>query len=200
MKETGIIMSGSHPVDILEGRKTMTRRTWGLEEINKYPDLWEWFGHDNSGRWSFRFKPGDRILNIKCPYGGPGDRLWVRETWSTVIPNGLVFKAGSTGMALSLVKWRSSMFMPRWASRILLEITEVRAERVQDISEEDAISEGCKADNLTAALNNIEYLSARNRFMLLWDSLNAKRGHGWEKNDWVWVINFAVIEEVTKCS
>lgn len=207
MKETGIIMSGSHPVDILEGRKTMTRRTRGLKEINECPDLWKWFGFDNSGRYSFRFKPGDRIVNIRCPYGQVGDRPWVRETWCplthTIGQNKALILYKSDGQrewvkcseeewdkAYYINKarpdtWRSSLFMPRWASRITLEITEVRVERLQEITVEDAEAEG------TA----INYRAPLMEFRRLWDSLNAKRGYGWDKNPWVWVIEFYRIKQ-----
>jgi len=194
MKETGIIMSGSHPVDILQGRKTMTRRLWGLKEINEFPDLWEWFGFDNSGRYSFRFKPGDRIVNIRCPYGQVGMRLWVRETWAYPLdyntpdlkPNTkeVFYKADSPIIAQGN-KWRSPRFMPLWASRILLEITEIRVERLQEITAEDAKAEG------TA----INYRAPLMEFRRLWDSLNAKRGYGWDKNNWVWVIGFYRIKQ-----
>lgn len=145
MKETGIIMSGNHPVDILEGRKTMTRRTRGLKEINRNPDAWEHFGFDQAGRYSFRWIGGDRILNIRCPYGQFGDLLWVRETWwedsgdiyyksdCPTMPTNMYFEKG---------KWKSSMFMSRIFSRITREITEVRVERLHDITPEDAMREG----------------------------------------------------------
>lgn len=81
-------------------------------------------------------------------------------------------------------RWRSSIFMPRWASRILLEITERRAERLQDISYEDAQAEGISG----------AFIEMRARFAGLWDSLNAKRGYGWDKNNWVWCISFKRLE------
>lgn len=215
MKETGIIMSGSHPVDILEGRKTMTRRTRGLKEINECPYLWKWFGFDNSGRYSFRFKPGDRIINIRCPYGLIGDRLWVRETFwyhigyllkkQPIKPNlpVLYYEADRKGddwfYQSGYYRKHSSLFMPRWASRITLEITEVRVERLQEITEADAILEGFTTyyepksyDEYKAG--TIAQLPVP-QFRKCWDSLNAKRSYGWQTNPFVWVIGFYRIKQ-----
>lgn len=93
----------------------------------------------------------------------------------------------------SPLKWRPSIFMPRWASRITLEITDVRVERVQDISEEDAIAEGCL---LPKGYEELCKLAGGHRavFRDLWDSINAKRGFGWDSNPLVWVISFKLIE------
>ena len=77
--------------------------------------------------------------------------------------------------------WKSPIYMPRWASRITLEITDIRVERVQDITEDDAIAEGVESFNAVAS------------YSYLWDSINAKRGYPWEKNPWVWVISFKQI-------
>jgi len=151
IKETGIIMSGDHPKKILDSIKTQTRRTYGLGEINKHPDAWEHIGFDNLGRFSFRFKYGDRILNIKCPYGQVGDRLWVRETYKylnkehTKIAYRASLETYTDGNFVRLGNWRPSIFLPRWASRIDREITRLRVERLQDIPPEDVIKEGFKS-------------------------------------------------------
>lgn len=200
MKETGIIMSGNHPRLILNILKTMTRRTKGLKEINEYPDLWKWFGFDNSGRYSFRFKPGDRILSIRCPFGQVGDKLWVRETWAApasyddLSPLRLWHKPKVWYLADGpKPAWagitRSPLFMHRWASRILLEITEVRVEKLQKISGQDI-----KAEGLDVQFTFPGAFDALERFSVLWDSLNAKRGYGWKENPWVWVISFRRVE------
>jgi len=92
------------------------------------------------------------------------------------------------------MKWHTGRFMPRWASRIMLEVTDVRVERVQDISEEDAWAEGiltrycCNGGDCGCRGMPINHPTAD--FRDLWDSINAKRGHGWDVNPWVWVVKF----------
>ena len=146
MRETGIIMSGNHPRDIIELRKTMTRRTWGLEKINKNPDDWMKVAVFQDGLARFCKHDGSQDLTIKCPYGGYGMKLWIRETfweesgdlyyksdWGNEKPVNMVFDSG---------KWKPSIFMPRWASRIERIIILLRIERLRDISEVDAKAEG----------------------------------------------------------
>lgn len=203
MKETGIIMSGEHPKLILDGIKTMTRRTWGLEKINEKPDDWYISGF-NTFQWYFCNKTDGEVLAIKCPYGQVGDRLWVREThyrWGHWVKNGITktgrqkwtFRADGKGLRYfdnppafipterSVIGWRKrpSIHMPRWASRITLEITDIRAEKLQEITYQDIIAEGM-----------IPKKKPIRGFPILWDFLNAKRGFGWEVNPWVWVISF----------
>ncbi len=200
MKETGIIMTGDHPRLILDGLKTMTRRTSGLEEINKNPDRWEYMRTNNDGRALFWVVADDpepdikkRIKLVKCPYGQVGDRLWVRETWKKLHPimdSKVLYKADM--MVPDLGKpWQPSIFMPRWASRITLEITGVRVERLQEISVDDAFSEGIESlmpyQRGDGPWND---LTAFAYFISLWDSINAKRGYSWSDNPWVWVIEF----------
>lgn len=143
----------------------------------------------------------------------PGDRLWVRETWAVVntldnrkpseITKGTHYWPTVWYRATDqheqeyrddyFGKWRPSIFMPRWASRITLEITDVRVERVQDISMADCIAEGMSMD---APLNNRGTGAiARDAFADLWDLLNAKRGFGWDVNPWVWIIEFRKLKE-----
>ncbi len=240
MKETGIIMSGNHPKLILDGIKTQTRRTYGLNEINKCPDEWEVI--KQPVHWSF-YKPNEPDemgvpipLNIKCPYGQVGDRLWVRETWALAIPAGASIRANRIphyrADGVMLPKWKPSIHMFRKYSRITLEITEVRVERVQEISNEDAVAEGVEAimehdlysTNLCLerigakqvekpypiGYRNYQYRTdkryhyynphepeffdrAYSSFKSLWDSLNAKRGYGWDVNPYCWVISFKVV-------
>lgn len=202
MKETGIIMSGNHPKLILEGKKTMTRRVIKPQPsrplvyrtVRGRPELEYWYEPDNGGI----------AHTYKCPYGQVGDKLWVRETWRV----GAEYDAlGISGLWNHPVvgykdeinvsflhgagKWRPSIFMPRWASRILLEITEVRAERLQEINNEDAKAEGVIP--MTCCLPRAAHYITP--FKELWDSLNAKRGYGWETNPWVWVISFKVLDK-----
>lgn len=149
---------------------------------------------------------------IKCPYGQVGDTLWVRETFSlfwgqwtdygweydsddgrrigSEMPDAkfhLVYKA-TYGGDVEYEYWRPSIFMPKWASRITLKIKDVRVERLQDISEEDAKAEGVDLiPGAPAATNH------RTAFKGLWDSINAKRGYSWELNPYVWVVEFEVV-------
>jgi hypothetical protein len=184
MKERPIIMGAESVRAILEGRKTQSRRV-----IKPQP---KFIGSPN-----VPFKTDDANPKgiINCPYGKVGDRLWVRETvfFETFHqqsdeelerdgfnPNiGVwVYRADNHDYPTITANWTSPMFMPREASRITLQITDIRVERVQDITEEDAIAEGVESFNTVAS------------YSYLWDSLNAKRGYPWENNPWVWVISF----------
>jgi hypothetical protein len=202
MKEHPIIMSTEMVKSILEDRKTMTRRTMGLTQVNYFPD--SWFGipeNIQSNLWKL-FHKGGTTLIVKCPYGQVGDRLWLKETCK--IQNfgdhkGLVaFKTTSnTDPSVATLKWIPSIFMPRWASRILLEITALRVERLKGISEEEAMAEGCSPkDTLAYRMSAYPSWNGKLRFKELWDSLNAKRGYGWDKNPWIWVISFRRLNNV----
>ena len=202
-KETGIIMSGSHPVDILKGRKTMTRRVIKPQPpptlLN--PTLVSRDSASPSGYSFISDEYGE--IQLKCPYGQVGDRLWVRETWyaekkyddlsPSEIPPASKIWYFADGLPLPLQcfgRKRSAMFILRWASRLTLEITGVRVERLQEISEADAIKEGIKPIYFTTG----KQVDTLPQFKYLWDSLNAKRGYGGETNPWVWVISFEVIK------
>ena len=186
MKERPIIFNTEMVRAILDGRKTQTRR------VVKYKAY---------------TREGDPVYPHECPYGEIGDRLWVRETWAytdgggalvmggiieTVEPQ-IVYKANGYKYSESL-KWKPSIHMPRWASRITLEITDVRVERARDISYGDLCKEGFKTYGLS---EKSEMLPASIWFQELWDSLNAKRGYSWKSNPWVWVIEFKPITTIT---
>lgn len=175
MKERPILFSGEMVRAILDGRKTQTRR------VVKPPPP------SNSGGTSEIF-----ALAKQCPYGQPGDWLWVRETWAPAATEGYdkrddggLIWYRATDERVCMGPWRPSIFMPRQVSRIMLEITDVRVERLQDITEEDAKAEGVAAWHDTA--NGTVY---RPEFEMLWDSINGKRGYGWDMNPWIWVIEF----------
>lgn len=136
----------------------------------------------------------------RCSFGQPGDRLWVRETWAdythNIVSNNGVGIASTTrpiyraddDSSLYDVRWKPSIHMPRWASRITLEVTEVRVERVQEITEDDVLAEGITHEfYMTEAARIGEYRD-------LWNHLNAKRGYGWDANPWVWVIRFGPLQ------
>ncbi len=182
---------------ILDGRQTQTRRI-----VKPQPSEHVTGGTYNwNGPLPFMNMPIDCILDA-CPYGLPGDRLWVRETWTPVLQNAaLVFRAD--GHSEESLKWKPSIHMPRRLSRITLEITAVRVERLQDITEEDAIAEGIERQgggfvDYTVKSRSSNQPTAKASYSTLWDSINAKstaaaiRGdaHPWESNPWVWVVEF----------
>ena len=196
MKERPIIFNAEMIRAILEGRKTMTRRvikpqpkSYTGQNIHKDQIiLWQWkiekggFGgcpEYNIGRW---------IANSGlCPYGQAGDRLWVRETWyQNPATDKLVYKA-DYDHPISPAKWRPSIHMFRWASRINREITEVRVEQLMKIDIRDIHAEGIRLPEDKVGYYGKLYVDA---FHNLWDSLNAKRSYSWESNPWVWVISF----------
>lgn len=167
-----------------------------------HPLGWRWNPKRKDGWSAFtaderRFKFGTG-LDRYCPHGLVGDRLWVRETFA---PNyfgdahrgtgGHGYKADWSSRAADLCpepRWTPSLFMPRWASRITLEITSVRVERLQDISEEDAQAEGVDSVSV-AEVPRQATLSCRDDFAQLWDGINGKRA-SWDSNPFVWVIAF----------
>ena len=197
-KDRPIIFSGDMVNAILAGNKTQTRRVikpqpWLIDPAEKEYHKWECYD-------------GKNYYLIECPYGQPGDRLWVRETWglyNTEPKDGpvgaMIFHKATDGENYELRHqlWRSPIFMPRWASRITLEITGVRVERLQDITPIDCEAEGIflpLLENPTVD-EALHYLAAYNHaYEKLWDSINAKRGYGWETNCWVWVIGFKKLE------
>ena len=139
-----------------------------------------------------------------CPYGAPGDRLWVRESYAELDKNVFCYKADFKEEDQH-PKWKPPIFMPRIAAAILLEITNLRVERLQDITEEDAIGEGIlpiKVDGMIYPQwfdyckdYKNGYANPVNSFRSLWNSINIKKGFGWTTNPWVWVIEFKRIEE-----
>ena len=192
MKERPILFSGPMVLAIFEGRKTMTRR------VIK-PKPWEIMSPKHGDpKWPYGFKyftgsdSQGEPFPMKCPYGQPSDRLWVRETFAPrYFDNGKpAYRADWTGKAADLIpepRWKPSIFMPHKLSSILLEVTAVRVERVQDISSRDSWNEGatCSCTSpVPQCAGNIE------AFRSLWDSINAKRGYGWDTNPWVWVVEF----------
>ncbi len=180
MKERPIIFNTEMVKAILEGRKTQTRRI-----VEPYEPI------NFKGQVQYQNKKGQWV-NAKtvCPYGQVGDRLWVKES----------FRPSED------IKWKSPIFMPRQASRITLEITDVRVERLQEITESDAEDEGlqhcCNGQDCgckgSAAISN---------FGMLWNSIHKKKkvsyigdgtknreikipSYAWEDNPWIWVITF----------
>lgn len=198
MKERPILFSGEMVSAIIAGYKTQTRRVIDLAMANRFDEPRG--DADVAAGYPYIETDNGFVSATKlCPYGQSGDRLWVRETWGFTaswptgfqndhIKNGrywikdrMAYRADSPAGHWC---WRPSIFMPRWANRLTLAVTEVRVERLQDISESDAMSEGVAAWHTpTGAVYKPE-------FKMLWDKINAKRGFGWNVNPWVWVVSF----------
>lgn len=180
MKERPILFSGSMVRAILEGRKTQTRRIIKPQPI-------PYSGAGDSKRKGHPWMPIGGVFkqSWRCPYGKPGDRLWVRETWayegtdgSSVLP--IQYRADRSDW-LECSKWKPSIYMHRAASRIDLEITGIRAEQIQEITEDDAKAEGVEPYAPDDGRYGAGYKS-------LWDSINGVGS--WDVNPWVWVVEF----------
>lgn len=215
VKERGLPFQPDMALAAFEDRKTNTRRpimhfdgsTYALDPAR----VGEWKFRDGKW-WAYPAGQGGSALPIydtKCPYGVPGDRLWVREAWR-VHANYNTFDAATIWIASNgdmrhcvyyeatgkIPEWagryRYGRFMPRWASRTLLEVTDIRIERLQAISQQDAINEGGPPSHFSIDAISREYGYAdfpRSWFAQLWDSINAERAP-WRKNPWVWVVVF----------
>jgi hypothetical protein len=208
MKERPILFSAPMVRALLEGRKTMTRRVvkphrlWKCHSIcapEKAADSWAvWFHYPET----------DRVGHlVDCPYGKPGDRLWVRETWACNPYDDRLWYRASESLPDSAeygpLGWRPSIFMPRAFSRITLEITDVRVQRLQEISEDDALAEGVEADrrgwkDYFGGESCLGFASTS--FASLWDSINARRGFGWDANPWAWALSFRRIEAAERAA
>ena len=203
MKEHPILFSGEMVRAILEGRKTQTRRIARLNAAGrvKLPG--------KTTNWHC----ADPNASLACPYGQPGDRLWVRETWAVIPPRAALRKDRAVEYRATHDcsewhlpdlcpclpttrehRWRPSIHMPRWASRILLDVVSVRVERLQSISAEDVEDEGVEIDSERVArmqaLAGVDPVdNVRASFACLWDGINANRAT-WASNPWVWVVEF----------
>jgi hypothetical protein len=196
MKEQSIPFNAPMIRALLEGRKTQTRRI-----VKPQPAV-------KDGAWSLEtskvsisadavyHRDFRELIVGHCPYGKPGDVLWVKENWGYFGGDEYLYQQdiGSVGYRADHLgcnpipggRWRSSRFMPRWASRITLDVTGVLVERLQDISEADALAEGMRCDKDTlAATGHATYIDA---FRDIWEQINGPGS--WEKNPWVWVIEF----------
>lgn len=198
MKERGMIFNGEMVRTILDGRKTQTRRIMKNQPAGDYPDTpalirsvdggFQWYGHYGESS----------IFN--CPFGAVGDRIWVRETWADAgasAPDLKLYRANYPAHVpthyenvppASDIRWTPSIHMPRWASRITLEITGVRVERLNDISECDAKAEGAPTE--CCVIGDKHFLGFRS----LWKSIYGDES--WRSNPWVWVIEFKVVPNV----
>jgi len=232
VKERPILFNDEMVRAIQEGRKTQTRRI--AKNIERAPNF-------RAGWKAFRKYSAVSIdtpapmLGRYCPVGVPGERLWVRETWSDVNLQGapgIAYRADDDIRDLmeepsfhdedgafnyddervkpyhfavwsedllsgSEGRWRPSIHMPRWASRITLEITDIRVERLQAISDKDARAEGvdCVHEAESAGVP-VEEVRPRSAFRALWDRINGE--DAWDANPWVWVIEFKRIDQEGK--
>lgn len=233
VRERPILFSSQMVREILDGRKTMTRRVMKPQPPGPFDgDDWtpEYYGMLQPMKNGEPEEPSERDRwgvygehmewGAFSPYGGPGDRLWVRET---TMPIGEHPDPGSYALAAGVFyaadyfdherrdiardahqKWRPSIHMPRRASRITLEVVSVRVERLQDISFADCRAEGCseayfeQVDPCSRCDGNDpctgKHTGEKWHFSRLWDSINAKRGFAWKDNPWVWVIEFRNVQ------
>lgn len=233
MKERPILFSGPMVRAILDGRKTQTRRllnpqppTIAAVKARSGSGFSIFTDHHAGFPGEFRVAgPVSVVRDLvgrtewKCPHGAPGDRLWVKETFFT-LQDGIFYRATDPGWdenkPLTRVTWKSPYFMRRIDSRITLEVTDVRVERLHEITDEEAKAEGARfkdfgADSYGQQLNGWScedpfpasasgcLSSPRWAFASLWNQINGKRqingeASAWESDPWVWVETFKVVE------
>lgn len=236
MKERPILFSSPTVRAILSGSKTQTRRVvkpkhepdavWGRDEDTGIGRTFRFGEHAPTGAVPWWNLGGINGASQHCPYGQPGDRLWVRETWQGPLFDydqwdayredhrrfetpAFCQYAADGGAPPEFVddedemqcKWRPSIRMPRWASRITLEITDVRVERLCDISEADAKAEGCPCYVCGAPLDGhsesdchcFHRTATASDYRDLWEQING--AGSWDANPWVWVVSFRRIEQ-----
>lgn len=200
MKERPIIFSAPMVRAILEGRKTQTRRIVKDNPV----DIVTLIGADDkpTGEYGLCFHPSVIERRVSCPYGQPGDRLWVRERgWMAPSKTAFTPYVGNERSSPPLnpdnlpYKACPSIHMPRWASRIDLEITGIRVERLCNITPEDCWAEGLEAwlendDNLPKYEDGSpgKYMNEKTAFRALWQSINGPGS--WIENPWVWAVKF----------
>ncbi|MBZ1846738.1 hypothetical protein KFB38_23410 [Klebsiella pneumoniae] len=219
MKERGVIFNGEMVRAILHGRKTQTRRImkpqpepcprgghWWPSNVFKTMLHVEDEMQNGKGGWG-------GLVGDACPFGDVGDRIWVRETWAEAgasAPDLKLYRANYPEHVPSIyenvppaeeIRWTPSIHMPRTASRILLEITDVRVERLNAISEEDAEAEGIDMEALYDSQDCYDCIADHNMtgrptvtgaFKYLWESIYG--AENWLANPWVWVIEFKRVE------
>lgn len=240
MADRPIIMSGPMVRALLDGRKTMTRRV--IKRLLRFGPITEFGRSTTPGYdWCFRDREmrrhdltHDELLSY-CPYGVPGDRLWLRETfvientqeydeivvepqdgrpirviderdwgrcrliphYRATEPEPHIVPADVEDSFDDRTRWSPSIFMKRWASRLTLQLTDVRAERVQDISADDIYAEGTPGawDDHTPGGKHLCLVACRAAFIDLWNAINGqKSGCSWDDNPWVWALSFTVIK------
>lgn len=204
MTERPIIFSGPMIAALLSDLKTQTRRIIQpqprLEAVNlghKWDKVW---AYDPGPKYDYLIPVGNREMLDFCPYGQPGDRLWVRETFAPLYCNHedeepeFAYRADRqpSDSAYERIAWIPSIHMPRWASRLTLEICSIRVERLHEITTRDIEQEGVRFNGGNPHAFRSENM--RIMFRDIWDEINSPRGFPFSSNPWVWVIEFRRIE------
>ncbi|EJD6999675.1 TPA: hypothetical protein MAK17_001904 [Klebsiella pneumoniae] len=210
MKERGMIFNGEMVRAILDGRKTQTRRPIKWKQT-RFTEIGE---REDGSKWPWS-EDAEHACDFwhPCPFGAVGDRIWVRETFAALEPGSYEQVKPQDGHCQDLryaatdrlaksdadirgYKWVPSIHMPRWASRILLEITDVRVERLNSISQEDAQAEGLELTGWRPTYSDPdsggEVMTPYDNFAELWSSIYGDES--WQANPWVWVIKFKRVE------
>lgn len=213
-KDYPLLLSAEMVRATLDGLKTQTRRVVKPQPPDSVIGFSKRPSYAGNNIWGQRLNGATALTDIRCPLGQPGDRLYVKEGYQidgynvdgyewfkgTYTADGEPFALSPTPREFNLWKKRkypnrktSGRFMYKSLARIWLEVINVRVERVQDISEEDAIAEGLriKPQDWMGKYKKTPNALA---FVDLWDSLHFHRGHGWDQNDWVWVVEFEVVK------
>ncbi|EOZ9384266.1 hypothetical protein ACQYE4_000657 [Enterobacter bugandensis] len=198
MKERGMIFNGEMVRAILDGRKTQTRRPLKWKQT-RFTEIGE---REDGSKWPWS-EDAEHVCDFwhPCPFGAVGDRIWVRETWAEAgagAPDLKLYRANypehvpthyENVPPASDIRWTPSIHMPRWASRLTLEITGVRVERLQAITLGDICKEiGCGLYDFRPATYGFQVWEE------LWKSIYGEEN--WQANPWVWVIEFKVVPNV----
>lgn len=210
IREKGLIFNSEMVRAILDGRKTQTRRPIKWKQT-RFTEIGE---REDGSKWPWS-EDAEHACDFwhPCPFGAVGDRIWVRETFAALEPGSYEQVKPQDGHCQDLryaatdrlaksdadirgYKWVPSIHMPRWASRILLEITDVRVERLNAISQEDAQAEGMELTGWRPTYSDPdsggEVLTPYDNFAQLWESIYGEES--WKANGWVWVISFKRVE------
>ncbi|MDK9585825.1 hypothetical protein QQF33_16690 [Lelliottia sp. V86_10] len=201
MKERGMIFNGEMVRAILDGRKTQTRRIVSERHLNLI-DLGSQIGECYPLECGIDHENSQSYYREHCPFGNPGDRIWVRETWAEAgagAPDLKLYRANYPSHVpthyenvppVDEIRWTPSIHMPRWASRLTLEITGVRVELLASVSDDDAGKEGYPENPAPYGGGMDKWLW----FRQLWDSIYPDQS--FKHNPWVWVIEFKVVPNV----
>ena len=206
MTERGMIFNAEMVRALLDGMKTQTRRiVKGTDGAVKFCKEWDINGEEIFVVLGEKDRTGmNPVLGaISCPFGDVGDRIWVREAFASGLSTKSTLAYRATHKREDLedgfydtIKWTPSIHMPRWASRILLEITDVRVERLNSISQEDAQAESLELTGWRPTYSDPdsggEVMTPYDNFAQLWESIYGEES--WKANPWVWVIEFKRVE------